>query len=171
LEHFPNNGRGSEKKRTRFENGVRAALVGAAFLGAVGGAEVPKEGGFPQIQGAEAHESFNAEVEANGFLKYIAGLPTGIPNATGRILFRAQIEVAYDNFVLALAQRVPVYSADVPASLKGNIDNEMRAAARSFILPRAMAFGSREPALQALILILSEDSVEPPEDVRNAITR
>jgi hypothetical protein len=154
------------------EKGVRAALAGAAFLGAVSGAEVPKGAQMPQMQTAEAHESFNAHREALGFLSFVAREDrVGIDDPIGRWKLRSQTEADFEAFAQALAEGRPYFSGfgerSYSRSLQssGNLFGRMEAA-RDYVLPLLLAREKESGpnvGLEMLQQILTETTFGSPE--------
>jgi hypothetical protein len=119
----------------------------------VSGAEVPKEGGLPTMQAAEAQERFSMEAEAQAFLAKVNEMDLAFDDAQGRHKLRIRVEVAVDKFALAMQKRSPFYSASDAASLNGDITMEMREVAKQYILPRLLA----RPSLHSVGLQMLQD--------------
>jgi len=142
---------GAPKKSSKIEKAIRSTLAGAAFLGAIGGAEVPKEGGMPQMQSAEARESFDANKEADVFIEEIAGLRIGSGGITNEFELKRKVEDKVTMFVLALTLKTPMFSKKETGRFMGMVGPEDRARAAQLLRQRLQGRGDREnPALKML---------------------
>lgn len=90
-------------------NKIRTAIGAIAALGAVSGTELPKDGGLPQMQQAEAAEAFDANLEAEAFLDRIMSLKVGNKFRERTLndvwAVKAAVEEELDVFTLALQQQ------------------------------------------------------------------
>lgn len=131
-------------------------MAGAAFLGALSGAEVPREAGMPHVQSAEAREGFNADQEAKAFLDYVGSMEVRIDDPRGRHTLRTKVEIAFEQFTLAFAKRIPHYSVGSESAITGTIDPNAQDAAKAFLLPKlSQRLNRSDPGIQSLYEIVA----------------
>jgi hypothetical protein len=92
MEKFP------QKKSSSTEKMARAALAGAAMMGAVGAAEPAAAEQFKPQQRVETQQSA-IESNAAAFLNEITNMPVGFEDAQGRNKLRTMIQIKFDRFV------------------------------------------------------------------------
>lgn len=173
MEKFGHRRQQDAQRPRKLSAGIRAALAGASFL-AASAVGIPDSEHLKTTQAAEAHEAFNAEIEANAFLDRITNEEEAFNDVQGRRELRMRINAKLTGFALACARRIPVYSGgEVGSEVEGKVTPQMVAAATRYLLPRLAARRGRSDStgLKTLAELLSEIdggiSIKDQEGARN----
>jgi hypothetical protein len=143
MEKFP------QKRASRLRNTINAALAGAAFIGAADGGNVPQAEAQSSRSAIEREAQFDAEKEAEAFIREIAKMELPFDDARGRQGLRSSVQARLDVFTLALQEKKPHFSANQSSSISGTINPYTRKLAIDTLIPK-LTKSTENPAIQVL---------------------
>lgn len=130
-----------EKNKSLSDIG-RAALLGAAMLGAVGAADT-KEAHAQTSASHEQVEGYDVAKEAGALIGRIAQMDVDIDDARGRHTLKQKIQTQLDSFTLSLDQRLPYGTA-----VNGFVTMQSRAKAYEVALDAAVRAEMNDASLK-----------------------
>ena len=108
----------SEGKPSRLKDGFRAAMAGAAFLGAVGSVELPARTAPAQASQESRLEKFDADVEVSAFVDRIASW-----SVNDRAIPSSRFAQQFDILVSALQEKKSYFSHKPTGLMSSAIPN------------------------------------------------
>lgn len=134
--------RKKKKDETALSNAAKAALAGAAMLGAVGAADVNVAHAQSHSMHEQIQKGFDSAREAHNVISKIGEMDEGIDDARGRQTLQKRIQAQIDIFTLALDQQVSTQS------IVGTITPQSRERAYDALMSELARAEMKDPTLE-----------------------